>query len=164
MTSKIYNISTSMNSTNATNATNSNRRATLIRDQVGCPKMTFRDLPSPNYCYGVKSKRESTGVNEIFRNWENIYKKKTIKRDKNIISITPVEVHGLKTILSPYPIKNIVQTDYTNYDTHDAAYPKIPLRKKIITFPAPKATLSSALAKMCQERKLASQQVTLICN
>lgn len=153
-----------MNTTYSTNTTNSNSniRATLIRDQVGRPKMTFRDLPSPNYRYGVKTKREPTGVNEIFKNWENTCKKKTIKRDKNVISKTSLEVHGLKTVLSPYPIKYIVQTDYTNYDTHDAAYPKIPLRKKIITFPAPKATLSSALAKMCRERKLAAQQVIFI--
>jgi hypothetical protein len=136
------------------------KRRTMIRNQVGCCRESIHILPSDDFVYGYKQ-RNDISVKETLNNWSSIVPKDTRRSVHTSNGAVFEGPFGNKTEISHDSIKNIVQTDYTNYRNHDTNYPEIPRRKKIVSFPAPKATLSSTLVQLSRQKLVNQSNVSI---
>ncbi len=129
----------------------------MVKDEVGISRASTYDLPPADFVYGSKIKHKEPTVGETMKNWANIPLKDHRRRGNRANFISGP--FGVKSERTSDNIKGIVQTEFTDYTNFDGDYPILPKRKKIVRFPPPKATLSSALLKLVKEKKLAALQV-----
>merc|ERR1719353_286927 len=48
----------------------STKRATMVRDRVGCVKTSTRDLPGNEHAHGLEVKRDQEGAGQVISRWQ----------------------------------------------------------------------------------------------
>ncbi len=117
---------------------NFTKRSTIIRDIIGCPRASTHILPPEDHVYGYSKPADPTNMKNSLNNRENIPIKENHHNRRQRYDGTSEIVFGMRSEICAYPIKSVVQAEYTSFSCCVGNYPLIPRRRKIVNFPAPK--------------------------